>query len=98
MWGSRRFKLSLAGKRFTLLTDHKPLKYLKDAGHQNDHVFLWAVAVQEYSFRVEENLCVFVVAFLQNATIEYLSESLCVHPCARVCFCTITQKVIDLGT
>ena len=54
VWGIRRFKLYLAGKRFTLQTDHKPLKYQKDAGYQNDLVFHWAMAVQEYCFRVED--------------------------------------------
>ena len=54
VWGIKRFKLYLAGRRFTLQTDHKPLKYLKDASYQNDRVFRWAVAVQEYSFRVED--------------------------------------------
>ena len=54
VWGIKRFKLYLAGRRFTLQTDHKPLKYLKEASYQNDRVFRWAVAVQEYSFRVED--------------------------------------------
>ena len=54
VWGIKRFKLYLAGRRFTLQTDHKPLKYLKEASYQNDQVFRWAVAVQEYSFRVED--------------------------------------------
>ena len=54
VWGIRRFKLYLAGKRFTLQTDHKPLKYLKDAAYQNDRVFRWVMAVQEYSFLVED--------------------------------------------
>ena len=49
VWGIKRFKLYLAGRRFTLQTDHKPFKYLKD-----DRVFRWAIAVQEYSFRVED--------------------------------------------
>ena len=53
VWGNKRFKLYLAGRRFMLQTDHKPLKYLKDAVYQNDRVFRWTVAVQEYSFRVE---------------------------------------------
>ena len=54
VWGIKRFKLYLAGRRFTLQTDHKNLKYLKDASYQNDRVFRWALAVQEYSFRVED--------------------------------------------
>ena len=54
VWGIRRFKLYVAGKRFTPQTDHKPLKYLKDAAYQNDRVFHWAMAVQEYSFSVED--------------------------------------------
>ena len=44
---------------------------------------------------------VIIVAFLENATIEYTLESVCVCVCVRVCvcvFCTITQKEIDLGT
>ena len=43
-----------AGKRFTLQTDHQPLKYLKDAAYQNDCVFHWDMAVQAYSFCVED--------------------------------------------
>ena len=39
VWGIKRFKLCLAGRRFTLLTDNKPLKYLKDAAYQNDRAF-----------------------------------------------------------
>ena len=50
----RCFKIYLASKRFTLQTDHKPQKYLKDAAYQNDRVFCWAMAVQEYFFRVED--------------------------------------------
>ena len=53
VWGIKRFKLYLAARRFTLQTDQKPLRYLKDAAYQNHQVFSWAVAVQEYSFRVE---------------------------------------------
>ena len=37
--GIRHLKLYLAGKRFILQTNHKPLKYLKDAAYQNERVF-----------------------------------------------------------
>ena len=37
-WSIRRFKQYLAGKLFTLQTDHKYLKYLNDADYQNDHL------------------------------------------------------------
>ena len=42
------------------------------------------------------NVQIIIVAFLENATIGYSLESLCVFVC--VCFCMITQKEIDLGT
>ena len=57
VWGIRCFKLYLAGKSFSPKTDDKPLKYLKDASYQNDRVFHWAMAVQEYSLRVEDIPC-----------------------------------------
>ena len=46
----------------------------------------------------------FLDHFLENATIGYSLESLCVcvcvcvRVCVCVCFCTITQKEIDLST
>ena len=53
VWRIRSFNLS-SWQKLTLQTDRKPLKYLKDADyHQNDRVFRWAMAVQEYSFRVK---------------------------------------------
>ena len=52
---------------------------------------------------LDDDLCIFIVAFFENASLEDSLESLCVCVCARghvcVCvFCTITQKEIDLGT
>ena len=69
VWGIRRFKLYLAGRRFTLQMDHKPLKYLKYAAYQNDGVFRWAVAVQEYSFRVED------IPGKENVGADFLSRT-----------------------
>ena len=47
-----------------------------------------------------ENLFLVIVAFFENATIEYSLDSVCVcvRVCVCVCFCTITQKEIDLVT
>ena len=47
-------------------------------------------------------IAVVIVAFLENATIGYSLESVCVcvFPClcVCVCFCMTTQKETDLGT
>ena len=43
VWGIKRFKLYLAGKRFNMQTDHKPLNYLKDGAYQNNRVFRWDI-------------------------------------------------------
>ena len=67
--GIKRFNLYLAGRRFTLQTDHKTLKYLKDVAYQNDRVFRWAVAVQEYSFRVED------IPGKENVGADFLSRT-----------------------
>ena len=42
VWGIRCFKLYLAGERLTLQTDHKPLKYLRNAAYRDNHLFDWA--------------------------------------------------------
>ena len=69
VWGIKRFKLYLAIRRFALQTDHKPLKYLKDAAYQKDRVLSWAVAVQEYSFRVED------IPGKENVGVDFLSRT-----------------------
>ena len=55
-----------------------------------------------YCMKCFQMMFIIIVAFLENATIGYSLESLCVcvRPslCVCVCFCTITQKEIDLGT
>ena len=69
VWGIKRFKLYLAGRRFTLQTDHKPLRYLKDAVYQNDRGFRWEVTVQEYSFRVGD------IPGKENVGADFLSRT-----------------------
>ena len=69
VWGIKRFRLYLAFRRFMLQTDHKPLRYLKDAAYQTDRVLRWAVAVQEYSFRVED------IPGKENVGADFLSRT-----------------------
>ena len=69
VWGIKRFKLYLTGRRFTLQTDHKPLRYQEDEVYQNDRVFVWAIAVQEYSFRVED------IPGKENVGADFLSRT-----------------------
>ena len=58
------------------------------------------VCIKIYNASVEMEITgyVIIVAFLENATIGYSLESLCVCVFVCVCFCTITRKEIDLGT
>ena len=64
-------------------------------------LFIWQTVAAIFLFSVD---WLTIVAFFQNATKEYSSESLCVCPyvcvcvCVCVCFCTRTRKEIDLGT
>ena len=60
---------------------------------QKEYAYGW----MEQTF-LEDTFRVIIVAFLENATIGYSLESVCVFLCLCVCFCTITQKEIHLGT
>ena len=55
----------------------------------NTDTFCWCIILH-----------IIIVPFLENTTIEYSLESLCMCVCVCVCVCvfTITQKEIDLGT
>jgi hypothetical protein len=54
IWGIYRFRLFLAGREFTLQTDHKPLTFMRRAAYKNDKVLRWLLTTQDYTFRVEE--------------------------------------------
>ena len=54
VWGVQRFRLYLAGRKFLLQTDHKPLVFMREAAYRNDRVFRWAMALQGYQFQLQE--------------------------------------------
>ena len=54
VWRIAKFRLYLVGKTFILQTDHKPLFYLNQAKFYSDRVMRWALALQDYDYRVED--------------------------------------------
>ena len=68
VWGITKFRLYLVGKTFILQTDHKPLSYLNQAKFHNDRVMRWALALQEYDYRVED------IPGKDNVVADYLSR------------------------
>lgn len=51
VWAINKFKPYLYGAKFTLLTDHKPLTFLKNSS-KNDKILRWALDLKNYSFDV----------------------------------------------
>ena len=54
VWAVKKYKLFLAGTKFVLQTDHKPLSYLNSAKFQNDRIMRWSLSLQDYDYRVED--------------------------------------------
>ena len=53
MYGVNYFKYYLMGRKFTLITDHKPLQYLMTMKKDKDKLTRWALQLQQYDFTVE---------------------------------------------
>lgn len=47
------FKQFLLGKKFTLNTDHKALKYLKESKNLNSRMLRWSLKLQDFDFDIE---------------------------------------------
>ena len=67
IWGVGKFRLFLAGKKFVLKTDHKPLTFLTMACYKNDHILRWSLSLQGYDFVVKD------IASKENVMVDYLS-------------------------
>ncbi|XP_050030532.2 uncharacterized protein [Dermacentor andersoni] len=68
VWAVKRFNFYLYGKRFTVQTDHQPLRYLKEAQFTNSRVLRWALLLQEYDFNVLS------IKGAENVGADYLSR------------------------
>jgi hypothetical protein len=53
VWGTRAFRQYLHGVRFTLVTDHQPLKWLMKTPELSGKYARWALILQEFEFTVE---------------------------------------------
>lgn len=53
VWAIKRCRPYLYGNYFCVVTDHRPLTYLKDMRDHNMRVTRWNLALQEYNFRIE---------------------------------------------
>lgn len=68
VWGIQRFHVYLYGERFTVQTDHEPLRYINRSKHVNSRILRWSLLLQEYDFRVE------YIKGTENVGADYLSR------------------------
>lgn len=52
IWAVQYFRPYLFGKRFTIVTDHKPLTWLMNFKQPNSKIIRWRLQLQEYDFEV----------------------------------------------
>ena len=54
VYALNQFRCHLYGREFTLLTDHRPLKYLMTMkGNQSSRLMRWCLKLQDYSFTID---------------------------------------------
>ena len=52
VWAIAHFRPYLYGQRFTLVTNHQPLKWLMESDKLTSKLARWALLLQEYDFEV----------------------------------------------
>nr|KAG5689434.1 hypothetical protein BaRGS_012256 [Batillaria attramentaria] len=53
VWSLAKLSRYLWGREFVLQTDHRPLSYLTSGKFKNCRITRWALALQEFRFRIE---------------------------------------------
>ena len=51
-WGIRRSRMFLLGRKFKVLSDHKPIQYLFNSDKVSPKLLRWRLALQEFDFQV----------------------------------------------
>lgn len=67
-WAIESLKYYLLGREFTLVTDHSPLKWMKENREKNARVTRWFLALQPYRFKIEHR------SGVKNANADGLSR------------------------
>ena len=52
VWATKQYKQYIFGTTFELVTDHKPLTYLKNLGDTSSRIANWKVRLEEFSFSI----------------------------------------------
>lgn len=68
VWGISKFHVFLYGREFILETDHQPLVYINRAKVANARIMRWALALQQYRFRI------IAIKGSENVGADYLSR------------------------
>jgi hypothetical protein len=53
IWATKYFRPYLFGNKFTVRTDHQPLKWLNSLKEPNDKMQRWRISLNEYDFDIE---------------------------------------------
>lgn len=53
MWGIGIFRQCLLGHKFTVITDHNPLRWLMGIKNPSGRLARWALAIQEYDVEIQ---------------------------------------------
>lgn len=52
VWAVSKFSRYLYGRKFVVLTDHKPLQFLKTSKQMNNRLMRWSLALQPFNFEI----------------------------------------------
>lgn len=52
IWAIKKFHVYLYGRKFTVITDHKPLTHLFDVKDATGRLYRWSIKLQEYDFQI----------------------------------------------
>ena len=52
VWGCKQYRPYLYGRKFTIVTDHKPLTWVFDVKDPSSRLLRWRLKLEEYDYHV----------------------------------------------